>query len=148
MTRARWLRALGLVLLAGSALECEAAAADPPPSRPASPAVTPRELEKEIAALAAKLRAAQPDYEREQSAWEATVLQEAERPNAPAPKTPPRILAILALEPTEREPGQRAELAAYFQPRSKTLGPLIRELAAKRATLAALTSAAEARPAP
>ena len=49
----------------------------------------------------------------------------------------PGIL-LHGLEPSEREPAQREAVAAYFRPLSKTLGALSRQLAARRAALAAL----------
>ena len=96
-------------------------------------------LKNEIAALEAKARGGWPEFEAEQRAWEAEVMQ-------PAPdgttKLPANIRTILALEPSEREPKQRAELAAYFRPLSKTFAELIQRLKTKRAALAALKAAA------
>ncbi len=56
--------------------------------------------------------------------------------NPPIRELPPTIKTILALEPSEREPKQREELAAYFRPLSKTFAALNQQLAAKRAELA------------
>jgi len=123
-------RLLAAVWLVGGGTMPEGVAAEPVPH------ARRIELEKEIAALEAKIRTALPECEREQHAWEAKILQAAARTKSAPPQVPPRIMAILALEPTEREPAQRAELAAYFQPRSKTLGEVTRQLAVKRTALA------------
>ena len=90
-------------------------------------------LKGEIATIEAKLSAASPELEAEQHGWEAQMLQAA----APG-ELPAGIRAILALEPSEREPRQREELVAYFRPLSKTATSLNRQLAAKRAELAAI----------
>ena len=62
--------------------------------------------------------------------------------DAPGPvcAPPERIAQIFAIEPSERTDGQRAELANYFRPRSKTIARLQAELAAKEADLAAIVS--------
>ncbi|MCE9608688.1 MAG: hypothetical protein K8R23_00510 [Chthoniobacter sp.] len=131
MIRARIFAAL---LLVGRGTVRECAAVEPVPH------AARIELEKDIARLEAKIHASLPEFESEQHAWEAEVLQAAAaRSKTAPPQVPPRIRAILALEPTEREPAQREELAAYFRPRSKTLGDLTRQLAAKRATLARIS---------
>ena len=97
-----------------------------------------QELGKEIAALEAKMVALQPDFEREQHRWEADVLQQASPARTGGAEVPRRIRTILELEPSEREPAQREEVAAFFRPLSKTLGDICRRLAAQRAALAAL----------
>ena len=56
----------------------------------------------------------------------------------PLRELPAGIRATLALEPSEREPKQREELAAYFRPLSKSFAGLNQQLAAKRAELAAI----------
>ncbi len=56
----------------------------------------------------------------------------------PVRELPAGLRAILALEPSEREPKQREELAAYFRPLSKSFAGLNQQLAAKRAELAAI----------
>ena len=56
----------------------------------------------------------------------------------PIRELPAGIKAILALEPSEREPKQREELAAYFRPLSKTFAGLNQQLTTKRAELAAI----------
>jgi hypothetical protein len=54
----------------------------------------------------------------------------------PIAELPENIRAILALEPTEREPAQREALAAFYRPMSKSFASLRKELDAKRGELA------------
>jgi hypothetical protein len=56
----------------------------------------------------------------------------------PVRELPAGIRAILAIEPSEREPKQREELAAYFRPMSRTFSELGKQLEAKRGALAAI----------
>lgn len=49
-----------------------------------------------------------------------------------------KIRTILALEPSEREAGQREALANYFRPISKTVAEIEKQLSSKRAELAAI----------
>ena len=56
----------------------------------------------------------------------------------PVRELPAKLKAILALEPSEREPKQREELAAYFRPLSQAFSELNQQLTAKRAELAAI----------
>ena len=56
----------------------------------------------------------------------------------PVRELPAGLRATLALEPSEREPKQREELAAYFRPLSKASAALNQQLAGKRAELAAI----------
>ncbi len=56
----------------------------------------------------------------------------------PVRELPAGLRAILALEPSEREPKQREELAAYFRPLSKNFAAMNAQLSAKRAELAAI----------
>ena len=56
----------------------------------------------------------------------------------PVRELPAKIKAVLALEPSEREPKQREELAAYFRPLSKNFAALNQQITAKRAELAAI----------
>ncbi len=80
------------------------------------------------------MAALHPDFEREQHRWEAEVLRQT---GTTGSKVPARIRTILELEPSEREPAQREEVAAFFRPLSKTLGAISRQVAASRAALAA-----------
>ena len=136
MNRCRFLSFVAAALLAGSTRVCAAPAPTPVPHGKAQAAARGKQLRQEIKILEARMRAAQPEFEREQHAWEGDVLQRSGTAEK-SREVPARILAILALEPTEREPAQREEVAAYFRPRSKTLGGLWKQLAAKRAALPA-----------
>lgn len=51
---------------------------------------------------------------------------------------PRSIRTILALEPSEREPAQREELATYFRPLSRTYAALQEQITKKRKELAAI----------
>ena len=141
MNRRHFLRATAALALTAFTLAGAACAAGPKTQGREQDEAKRRQLEREIAALEARMRAALPEFESEQHAWEAEVMQQA---GAKGREVPARILAILALEPSEREPAQREEVAAYFRPLSKTLGALSRQLAAKRKALAALPPAARA----
>ena len=132
MHRRHFLRAIAAAALTACTLAGAACAAGPKTQGREQEADKRRQLEREIAALEARMRAALPEFESEQHAWEAEVWQQA---GAAGRDVPARIRAILALEPSEREPAQRAEVAAYFRPLSKSLGALSRQLAAKRAAL-------------
>ena len=136
MNRCRFLSFVAAVLLAGSTRVAAAPASTPVPHGTAQAAARGKQLRQEIKILEARMRAAQPEFEREQHAWEGDGLQRSGTAEK-SREVPARILAILALEPTEREPAQREEVAAYFRPRSKTLGGLWKQLAAKRAALPA-----------
>ena len=110
---------------------------------PTMPLTTPEQqakmdaLKSEIAALELKLSAASPEVEAEQHEWEASVAQQ--HGFVGPPLTAFEVVRkIVALEPSEREPKQREELAAYFRPLSKALAPLHQQLSAKRAELASI----------
>ena len=88
-------------------------------------------LTAEIAAIEAKGGVGSPAFEAELHEWEAKMAQHPEA-------LPTNITATLALEPTERSPEQRRELAVFFRPRSKVYAAVAKEIAAKRAQLAKL----------
>ncbi len=106
-------------------------------------------LAAEIAALDERLKSNPPELETEQLEWEAKVHAATggagDAPAAglggPSPgdaeakpiagPLPPDLRTILALEPTERTPEQRAEIAAFFRPLSPTLAAWRKERAAK-----------------
>ena len=123
---------------AAAALTALASAAGPQAVDWEQVAAKRAQLEREIATLKARMSAALPEFEVERQAWESRVLQDPGSEGTKEPKLPPRIQAILALEPSEREPAQREEVVAYFRPLSKTLGAICQQLAARRAALAAL----------
>ncbi|MDB6155785.1 MAG: hypothetical protein JWL90_4238, partial [Chthoniobacteraceae bacterium] len=64
--------------------------------------------------------------------------------NAPLPvrELPNSIRAILAIEPSERAPGQRSEIAAYFLPFSKQFAALKTQIDAKKTALAKIAPVA------
>ncbi len=97
-------------------------------------------LQAELSQLEERARATPPELEAELHEWEAKVSgsagsTEGNSKTAPAP-LPPEIQTILALEPSEREPAQRAQLLAYFRPLSAWQASVKRDLVAKRAELA------------
>ena len=142
MNRRHFLRATAAAALTAFMLAGVACAAGPKTPGREQDEARRRQLEREIAALEARMRAALPEFESEQHAWEGRVLQQE---GAAGRDVPRRIMTILALEPSEREPAQREEVAAYFRPLSKTLGAISRQLAARRAALAALPPATRTR---
>ena len=111
MNRCRFLSFVAAVLLAGSTRVAAAPASTPVPHGTAQAAARGKLLRQEIKILEARMRAAQPEFEREQHAWEGDVLQRSGTAEK-SREVPASILAILALEPTEREPAQREEVAA------------------------------------
>ncbi len=61
---------------------------------------------------------------------------------APTPvrELPPSIMTTLALEPTERTPQQREELAKYYRPLSQQFAALSKQIEGKKAELAKVVS--------
>ncbi len=86
----------------------------------------------EIAEIEKRMKSGTPEFEAEQHEWEAKVSAGGDE----AGELPANIRATLAVEPSEREAKQRAELAAHFRPLSKQFAALKTEIEATRKTMA------------
>jgi len=83
-------------------------------------------LQAELATLQAQLNAETPDIEAAQHAWEA------EQTQSGTAALPEVVRAALALEPTEREPEQRAAVAAHFRSVAPRFAEVRKQIEAKK----------------
>ena len=98
-------------------------------------------LNAEIAAIEARGGVASEAFEAELHQWEAKIAPLADvLPPTKDRDIPANIAATLALEPSEREPQQRAELKEFFRPKSKIFAAVAKEIEDKRAQMAKIKS--------
>ena len=98
-------------------------------------------LNAEIAAFEARGGVTSEAFEAELHQWEAKIAPLADvLPPTKDRDIPANIAATLALEPSEREPQQRAELKEFFRPKSKIFAAAAKEIEDKRAQMAKIKS--------